>query len=293
MRSLLRKLLDAIAERLFELTNRKVGETIYNLPARETQILLYHSYRALRYSAEKPGLGEVGFRAFSQFEEDGILLYIFALIGWSNKQVVELCAGEGRESMSANLILNHGCWGHLFDGDERNVRRGRQFYKSNRDTFLFPPNFTQAWVTAENVNHLVRESGIEGEIDLLALDIDGMDYWVWQALECVSPRVVVCETNNAIGPELALTVPYDAKFVSSAANHMGASLLAMTKLAQRKGYRLVGTNRYGFNAFFLRNDIDESILPTAEVSECLLDPYSKMARKSRWPVLQGLPWTEV
>src|SRR5438128_1075394 len=72
-----------------------------------------------------PKLSEVGFRKYSQFEEDGMLLFIFSLIQPVNRTCVEICAGNGRECMATNLIVNHGWWGHLFDGDERNVQDGR------------------------------------------------------------------------------------------------------------------------------------------------------------------------
>ena len=69
---------------------------------------------------EMPSFREVGFKAYSQFEEDGILLYIFSIIGVSNKKVVEICVGDGTECMAANLLINHGWEGLLFDGSEEN-----------------------------------------------------------------------------------------------------------------------------------------------------------------------------
>lgn len=240
-----------------------------------------------------PCLSEVGFRCYSQFEEDGILLFIFALIGVTNKTVVEICAGDGRECMSTNLLLNHGWWGYLFDGDEKKVNKGRDFFKNSSDTFLYPPKFTHAWVTAENVNHLISEAGITGDIDLFSLDIDGMDYWVWKAITCVKPRVVVCETHNIIAPDLAITVPYDPKFIMTDPDYCSASLAAMTKLADEKGYRLVGTNRYGFNAFFILKELAVDLLPTVTPDQCLSDPFTKNARAMRWPKVKDKHWVNV
>src|SRR5688572_13924327 len=209
----------------------------------ESQLVLYHLYKVMAARGAVPRLSEVGFRCTSQFEEDGILLFIFALIGTTNRKVVEICAGNGAECMSANLILHHGWWGALFDGERRNVEEGREFFRRSRDTWLHPPHFEHAWITAENVNQRILGAGMEGEIDLLSLDMDGVDYWVWKAIDCIRPRVVVCETHNAIGPDDALTVPYDPGFVATTPGHHSASLAAMTKLAAAKGYRLVGTHR--------------------------------------------------
>jgi hypothetical protein len=240
-----------------------------------------------------PRFSDVGFRCHSQFEEDGILLFIFALVGTTNKKAVEICAGDGTECMSTNLILNHGWWGYLFDGNERKVGRGRVFFGHARDTCLHPPRFTHAWVTAENVNDLITAAGVGGDIDLLALDIDGMDYWVWKAIQCIRPRVVVCETHNIIDAGDALTVPYDPAFVITTPDYHSASLAAMTKLAEEKGYRLVGTHRYGFNAFFVLNDIAKDVLPSVTPAQCLQDPYTLNARAVRWPKVKDMNWTRV
>src|SRR5215471_11577434 len=102
-------------------------------------------------------------------------LYLL-LIAPINRTCIEICAGNGRESNTANLIINHGWWGHLFDGNEQAVKAGEAFFSQHKDTFLYPPRFTKAWITAENVNDQIAQSGARGPIDLLSLDIDGMDY---------------------------------------------------------------------------------------------------------------------
>lgn len=262
---------------------------------RTAQISLYHSYQDLvrRNVRPLPSFAEVGFRCHSQFEEDGILLYIFALIGTTNRTCVEICAGDGIECNTANLILHHGWWGCLFDGNPANVETGKAFYAKSRDTWLHPPAFRQAWITAENVNDLLRAEGFTGEIDLFSLDIDGMDYWVWKALDVVRPRVVVCETLNAAGSDDAVTTPYDPNFRITTPDFHGASLAAMTSLAREKGYRLVGTHRYGFNAFFVRDDIGLDLLPAVEPAACLQDPYSRLAHATRWPKVKDLGWIRV
>ena len=240
-----------------------------------------------------PSFSDVGFRKYSQFEEDGILLYIFSLIQPRTRICVEICAGDGTECNTANLIINHGWWGHLFDGDTGNVLAGREFYSNLKDTGLYPPRFTSAWITAENVNDLLLESGAAGPIDLLSLDIDGMDYWVWKAIKVIDPIVVVCETHNPIPPDMALTVPYKSDFVCESDNFRGASLAAMTKLGRSKGYRLVGTHRYGFNAFFVKDGFGDEYLPEVDVASCVQDPFSVLARRERWPDAEKFGWQKV
>ena len=172
-------------------------------------------------------------------------------------------------------------------------RQGRKFFATCKDTFFNPPAFTKAWITAENVNGLLETSGVRGPVDLLSLDIDGMDYWVWKAITVIEPRVFVCETHNIIPADRALTVPYDAKFVYEAEEYRGASLGAMCKLGKEKGYRLIGTHRYGFNAFFMKNGIGEEFFPEVSPSTCLNDPVSTRLRNEKWPQVQKLNWLEV
>lgn len=115
-------------------------------------------------------------------------------------------------------------------------------------------------VTRETVNALLDQHGYTGELDLLSIDIDGVDYWVWEALTACRARVVVAEYNWLFGPDRAVTVPYNAEFdlaEMATRGYRGASLRALLHLGARKGYRLVATERV--NAFFVRNDIAPEI----------------------------------
>jgi hypothetical protein len=259
------------------------------------QVALAQRYRELAKASPRvlPTFAEVGFREYSQFEEDGILLYIFSMISPRSRTCVEICAGNGTECNTANLIINHRWWGALFDGNEVNVEFGRRFYGRHKDTFVHPPRFDHAWITAENVNELVKNTDMTGAIDLLSLDIDGMDYWVWKALNVVDPTVVVCEIQNGIPPELALTVPYDSKFASDDDDYRGASLRAMCHLGREKGYRLVGVHRYGFNAFFIKHGVGEEFFPEVTPESCAQDPFTRQARAERWPRAKDKKWIKV
>ena len=190
----------------------------------------------------------------------------------AGRRAVEICAGDGLQSNTANLIINHGWKALLFDGDSAKIEAGRKVYAQLADTFTSPPRMVDAWITRDNVNSLVQEHGFAGAIDLLSLDVDGVDYWIWDALECIQPRVVVLEYNAAWGPGRAVTVPYDPAFrldFSRQPYYCGASLAAFVKLGKKKGYRLAGSNRAGFNAFFVRSEISPDILPEVTAASCL------------------------
>jgi hypothetical protein len=204
------------------------------------------------------------------------------------------------ECNTANLIINHGWNGLLFDGDPESVRKGNAFYQSNKATFIDPPIFVCSWIKRDTVNDLVEKNGFKGEIDLLSLDLDGVDYWIWKALEIITPRVVVLEYQDIIGPEKSLTVPYADDFNAYAhpttrdmPNFCGASLPAFVKLARQKGYRLVGCNRSGFNAFFIRNGIADHQIPEIPIADCFQHDKVLWGMKHRWPTVQSHPWVEV
>ena len=110
-----------------------------------------------------------------------------------------------------------------------------------------------------------------------------MDYWIWKAITVIQPQVVVCETHNPVPPDRALTVPYTPGFIFELEDYRGASLAAMCKLGREKGYRLVGTHRFGFNAFFIRDGVGEAFFPEVDAASCLQDPFSERVRKERWP----------
>ena len=133
-----------------------------------------------------------------------------------------------------------------------------------------------SWITVDNVNQLVTESGLSGEIDLLSLDIDGNDFWVWRQLDACSPRIVMLEFNPAFGPERAVTVQYDeafdrANFKAVTPMFYGASLAAFERLGREKGYRLVLVEPRGINAYFLRDDVGAGI-PAVSAASVHPDP---------------------
>jgi hypothetical protein len=294
MKSFIKRFLGRKARPIINQLELAVGRKLLNNEAVAQKLLLQH-YRTLAARGKEwlPDFSDAGFRKYSQFEEDGILLLIFALLPPLNRKCVEICAGNGRECMTANLIINHGWWGHLFDGNEHSVQAGRQFFSASPDTFFAPPQFTHAWITAENVNDQIAKSGVTGPIDLLSLDMDGVDYWIWNAISIVQPQVVVCETNNLIPPDKALTVPYDPSFTYESEDFRGASLAAMCSLSREKGYRLIGTHRFGFNAFFMKQGVGEEFFPELDPAACLNDPVTTQLRAERWPQVKKMGWVEV
>lgn len=211
-----------------------------------------------------------GFRVFSQFEEDGLILAVFAILGEGQRTFVDLGAADGINSNCANLAINHGWWGLHVDGDENAISRGMEFAAKHPDLWVYPPKYVCTDINRESINKVIEEAGLSGEIDFLSIDIDGNDYWVWHALEQVQPRVVMIETHVEFGLH-NVVVPYDAsyRYPGMHPEYHGASLPAMEAMATQKGYRLVGSNFYGFNTIWIREDKGIEAFPAVSVEWAL------------------------
>ena len=202
---------------------------------------------------EVDSLRDVEFRVFSQFGDDGIIQYLLQHVD-APESFIEFGVETYRESNTRFLLVKDNWRGLVIDGSESNVASIRTLSESWRHDLTSVASF----ITRDNINDLFRDAGFTGDVGLLSIDIDGNDYWVWEAIEVVSPVVVVVEYNSVFGPGAKVTVPYAADFTRRAAHHsnlfFGASLAALCDLGQRKGYAFVGSNSAGNNAYFVRTD---------------------------------------
>lgn len=244
-----------------------------------------------------------GRRVNSQNGEDGILHAILCDIGVADvRRCVEMCAGTGAQSNTANLILRHGFQGVLFDGDERNVRVCDHFFATMGCRERAEP--VCAWITCENVAGLLRRHVPDPDVDVLSLDMDGVDWWVLREVlrsGALRPRVIVLEYQDIVGPTEALTVPYDPRFdgwagdAEGGPNYCGASLAAFVHLLG-KDYAFVGCEAAGFNGFFVRRSEmreDALIGEMVDVAPCFDAPKVRAGMATRWPRVRHLPWVDV
>ena len=287
--------LNDVRRELLEKNRHLHGETwemIRNNRARVdvgTKSLLMHMYRDYAANGQYFSFHDVAYSNYSQFGEDGVLEYIFELIGTTNKLVVEMCCGSATECNATNLILKHNWGGLLFDGSEKNIARGRSFFNKQITRFR-QPRLINAWITRDNVNDLLKDNFLQGEIDLLSLDIDGNDYWLLKAIEAIDPRVIILEAHMMLGPDLECAVPYSDDFVVGTHEfegdvvrmHSGASVRAYVKLCEQNGYRLVGkAGQFSPNIVFIKNGIGEQFFPAVDVEEVFKDLGSVLTERFR------------
>lgn len=196
-------------------------------------------------------------RIYSQNGEDGILQAIFARVGTTNRYFVEIGTGDGSECNTRYLADHHDWRGLLLDCRYENPTR----------------SLYREFVTAENINPLFAKYNVPAEFDLLSIDIDGNDLWVWNSIDARwRPRVLVIEYNSNVGPDASLTIPYDQEFCWDGTTYYGASLRALCALAELRGYALIACDSRGINAFFVRADLVAALGEPAQAERAYRPP---------------------
>lgn len=224
-------------------------------------------------------------KIYSQNGEDGIIEFIFSKIGTTNKFFVEFGVGNGFECNTVYLLEKNGWRGLMMDyGADQNIQwkgvmkkawynrklgligsiqKDLAFFKKiisrTKRSRCFHIDIKLEKVTAENIQNLFQKYNVPKNFDLLSIDIDYNDYWVWKAIIDYSPKVVVIEYNSSILPTESKVVPYDPEAKWDGTNYFGASLLALKNLGLTKGYTLVGCDNNGVNAFFCKSELLDGI----------------------------------
>ena len=200
-------------------------------------------------------INDAEFCIYSQFGEDGIICYLVESIPIENKYFVEFGVENYEEANTRFLLIYYNWSGLVMDVVERYI----EDIKSSEVYWRYDLKAINAFITKNNINELLKNNVPYEDIGLLSIDIDGMDYWVWESIEVVKPRIVICEYNALFGYKKAITIPYSDDFERFRANpsgwYFGASLKALVNLAKRKGYIFVGCDSNGVNAFFVREDV--------------------------------------
>ena len=206
-----------------------------------------------------PGCGNDAFRTpavdlkaaersvFSQHGEDGVIEKIFEIIEPGPKFCVEFGAFDGvLNSNVRNLIVNHGWSSFQIEGDPE---RARDLAKNYAD---YPRvKALQAWVWPGNIEILFEENGVPEDLDLLIIDIDSNDYYVWKAIHHFRPKVVMVEFNSSFPPPQKMVVEYHPLNYWDGTNYHGASLQSFYDLGKKKGYELIYQPSSGPNIIFV------------------------------------------
>ena len=215
----------------------------------------YQSLRTLTQGLSPASLTAHEFKVFSQNGEDGVTLEILRRIGVVHEFFVEFGGGPGLENNTRVLTDLLGWRGVLMECDDVTFELLRRSLGGREEQVAV----RQERVTPDNVEDLLRRNGVPADLDVLSIDVDGIDYYIWEALEAFTPRLVVIEYNGSL-PDTPLVQPSDGP-AWQGTSFFGASLEALIQLGRRKGYTLAHTELTGLNAFFVRDDLFERLGP--------------------------------
>jgi hypothetical protein len=222
----------------------------------EQLIRRMHEHRILaeiaatdRYKDPKR-LISASYKVFSQNQEDGMIAEVFRRIGSTSRRFIEFGIQDGLETNSTFLLLQ-GWSGAWIEGWPVGAALARKQFAG------YPIEVVNSYITVENADAMITELARGEELDLLSIDIDTIDYWIWRAITMVRPRLVVIEYNASWPPFIRKTVAHDPQMAWDGSNFTGASLGALEALGREKGYSLVGCALSGVNAFFVRDDLVE------------------------------------
>jgi hypothetical protein len=199
-------------------------------------------------------LNDVEFKVNSQFGDDGIIQYLINNIDIPVKCFIEFGVQDYSESNTRFLLINNYWKGLIIDGDIKDM----EALKKKELYWRYDLTAIGLFINRNNINRIFKDNGFEGEIGILSIDIDGNDYWIWEAIDSVNPVIVIIEYNSVFGKNHAITIPYDENFYRTKAHYSnlywGASLKALVYLANKKGFYFIGCNSAGNNAYFVRSD---------------------------------------
>lgn len=257
MNNNLKKLMDALP-RLMKL-NRRLDEVQFN------QGLILSELHRQKQSHD---LIDYEFKVFSQWGEDGILQFLTRNLEIANRTFIEFGVEDFYES-NCRFLMAKDLWsGYVIDGSPANVAtlQASDFF------WKYPLVAKASFITRENVATLLDESGFDKDLGILSVDIDGVDYFVLEALSQWRPRILVVEYNGVFGVDRPVSVPYRSDFQRTAQHpsntYYGASLAAFFQLATDRGYALIGVNSVGSNAFFVRRELLNDRVRETSLSSC-------------------------
>lgn len=189
---------------------------------------------------------------YSQFGEDGIIAEILqrlesavALDGWC----AEFGAWDGIHlSNTCKLIRDRSYSAVLIEGDPDRVKDlAKNFPEQNILKICRFVNFEGA----NSLDKIFSDTPIPSNFDVLSIDVDGVDYYIFESLHIYRPKVVCIEFNP--------TIPNAVDFVQAKdfAVKQGCSGRALTRLARSKNYALVASTPC--NLIFVDNAYLQSV----------------------------------
>jgi hypothetical protein len=251
LKALRAKLLSPLSDQLMEIleSQRRVEYKVRQLQNSIGRV----EFRQLGDTLDN-GITDYEYQVYSQWGEDGIIQFLTKNIPIKNHVFVEFGVESYEQSNTRFLLINNNWSGLIIDSSQENISK----IKNSEIYWNYNLKAICSFISKRNINNILLENGLSGEIGLLSIDIDGNDYWIWEEINVINPAIVIIEYNYRFGKDAAVTIPYKEQFERQKAHYsmiyFGASLKALCLLAKQKGYSFVGCGSSGVNAFFVRSD---------------------------------------
>ena len=222
-------------------------------------------------------LTDIEFSVFSQWGEDGIIDWLVSQFKYIPPRFIEFGVGDYTESNTRFLIKNKNWQGLILEANKKDI------LKIKTDPIYWKHDLISenVFITKKNINEILKKKLNNLDIGLLSVDLDGNDYWIIEAINCIEPYIIVCEYNSIFGDKKMITTPYKSSFSRNSSHYsnlfFGSSIKALIRLMKDKGYTFIGSNLNGVNAFFIRNDHARNILIKIKNIQC----FPSKLRESR------------
>lgn len=239
--------------------NNELDELKYNIGA------LHAEFISKKNEYEK--LSDLEFKVYSQFGDDGIIQYIINHVNFPYKTFIEFGVEDYFESNTRFLLQKDNWTGFVMDGSEKNINRlirSNFFWKHDLEA-------KSIFITKDNINELIDPYLKKwGGLGILHIDLDGNDYWIWNNME-IRPIVLILEYNSIFGCNRPITVPYDPMFYRTNAHFSnlfwGSSIKSLHDLTISRGYKFLGCNSAGNNAYFILSEFINDNLKSVSLNE--------------------------
>ena len=202
-------------------------------------------------------LNDLDYKVFSQNGEDGILDYLLFQLKINKPKFLEIGVGDYSESNTRFIFDRCSPKGTIIDCIEEFEIKVKKNIKLWRGQL----NIIYKNINSDNIKDIIENKKIFSELDLLSLDIDGIDYWVLEKLPKNFSKIAVIEFNPIFGNKFKVTVPNIKDFNRNNYHYsnlcFGMSLLALIDLMKKKNFYFLGTNLFRNNAFFISNELDK------------------------------------
>ena len=198
-------------------------------------------------------LSDVEFSVFSQWGDDGIIDWLNFHLRFKHKRFVEIGVEDYWECNTRFILKKNNWTGLALDMSKNYIDKikSQSIYWKNKLTAK------NAFITAENINKVLKKFNYNKNISIFSLDIDGNDFWVMEKLK-INTDMIICEFNGTFGDIHEITVPYKKNFIRSNEHYSnlyyGCSIKALISLLLKKKYYFIGTNSAGNNAYFLNKN---------------------------------------